>query len=150
MEYFREKGEIYLSKYSVGIQYQMKLFIKKMKLRKKMVLNFLFHRDHLLNGLRRSLIFLTSKWQDKLLQLYENNPNFILPNQENEVVSFVKAGLKDLSVSRKSFSWGIKVPSNKDHVIYVWLDALTNYISALNFRIQMINCIKIFGLPMFI
>ena len=54
-------------------------------------------------------------------------------SRKNEVVSFVKAGLKDLSVSRKSFSWGIKVPSNKDHVIYVWLDALTNYISALNF-----------------
>ena len=53
--------------------------------------------------------------------------------RKNEVVSFVKSGLKDLSVSRKSFSWGIKVPSNKDHVIYVWLDALTNYLSALNY-----------------
>ena len=53
--------------------------------------------------------------------------------RRNEVLSFVKGGLKDLSVSRKSFSWGIKVPSNKDHVIYVWLDALTNYISALNY-----------------
>ena len=52
---------------------------------------------------------------------------------KNEVVSFVKGGLKDLSISRKSFSWGIKVPSNADHVIYVWLDALTNYISALNY-----------------
>ena len=49
------------------------------------------------------------------------------------MISFVKSGLKDLSVSRKSFSWGIKVPSNKDHVIYVWLDALTNYLSALNY-----------------
>ena len=54
-------------------------------------------------------------------------------SRKNEVVSFVKNGLKDLSVSRKSFSWGIKVPSNKDHVIYVWLDALTNYLSALNY-----------------
>ena len=53
--------------------------------------------------------------------------------RRNEVLSFVKGGLKDLSVSRKSFSWGIKVPNNKDHVIYVWLDALTNYISALNY-----------------
>ena len=62
------------------------------------------------------------------------NPNFILPkSRKNEVVSFVKSGLKDLSVSRRSFSWGIKVPTNKDHVIYVWLDALTNYISALNY-----------------
>ena len=62
------------------------------------------------------------------------NENFILPkSRKNEVVSFVKSGLKDLSVSRKSFSWGIQVPTNKKHVIYVWLDALTNYISALNY-----------------
>ncbi|WP_075501765.1 methionine--tRNA ligase, partial [Candidatus Pelagibacter communis] len=53
--------------------------------------------------------------------------------RKNEVISFVKSGLKDLSISRKSFSWGIKVPNNSQHVIYVWLDALTNYISALNF-----------------
>jgi len=72
-----------------------------------------------------------------LLKFYSENPNFILPStRKNEVVSFVKSGLKDLSVSRKSFSWGIKVPSNKDHIIYVWLDALTNYISALNYPNQ--------------
>ena len=53
--------------------------------------------------------------------------------RKNEVISFVKSGLKDLSISRKSFTWGIKVPSNTDHVIYVWLDALTNYLSALNY-----------------
>ena len=81
-----------------------------------------------------SYFFKLSKWQDKLLELYEKNQNFILPkSRKNEVVSFVKSGLKDLSVSRKSFSWGIQVPSNNDHVIYVWLDALTNYISALNY-----------------
>ena len=69
-----------------------------------------------------------------LLKFYSDNPDFILPeSRKNEVISFVKSGLKDLSVSRRSFSWGIKVPSNKDHVIYVWLDALTNYISALNY-----------------
>ncbi len=81
-----------------------------------------------------SYFFKLSKWQDKLLKFYSENPNFILPNaRKNEVISFVKSGLKDLSVSRKSFSWGIKVPSNNEHVIYVWLDALTNYISALNY-----------------
>ena len=81
-----------------------------------------------------SYFFKLSKWQEPLLKFYSENPNFILPStRKNEVVSFVKSGLKDLSVSRKSFSWGIKVPSNKDHVIYVWLDALTNYISALNY-----------------
>ena len=81
-----------------------------------------------------SYFFKLSKWQEPLLKFYSENPKFILPeSRKNEVISFVKSGLKDLSVSRKSFSWGIKVPSNKDHVIYVWLDALTNYLSALNY-----------------
>tara|TARA_B110000037_G_scaffold219130_1_gene283607 strand:+ start:2228 stop:3769 length:1542 start_codon:yes stop_codon:yes gene_type:complete len=81
-----------------------------------------------------SYFFRLSKWQDKLLDYYEKNVDFISPiSRKNEVVSFVKSGLKDLSISRKAFSWGIKVPNNHDHVIYVWLDALTNYISALNY-----------------
>jgi len=81
-----------------------------------------------------SYFFKLSDWGKKLLKFYEENPNFILPqSRKNEVINFVKKGLKDLSVSRTSFSWGIPVPSNKKHVIYVWLDALTNYISALNF-----------------
>ena len=81
-----------------------------------------------------SYFFRLSKWEKPLLNYYEKNPNFIAPkSRKNEVVNFVKSGLKDLSVSRKSFSWGISVPTNKDHVIYVWLDALTNYISALNY-----------------
>ncbi len=81
-----------------------------------------------------SYFFRLSKWEKKLLDYYENNPDFISPkSRRNEVISFVKSGLKDLSVSRKSFSWGIPVPNNKEHVIYVWLDALTNYISALNY-----------------
>ena len=82
-----------------------------------------------------SYFFKLSAWQNKLIKFYEEeNPKFILPkSRKNEVIQFVKKGLKDLSVSRTSFSWGIPVPSNKKHVIYVWLDALTNYISALNF-----------------
>ena len=81
-----------------------------------------------------SYFFRLSKWEKPLLDFYEKNPNFISPaSRKNEVISFVKSGLKDLSVSRKSFSWGIKVPKNDKHVIYVWLDALTNYISALNY-----------------
>jgi methionyl-tRNA synthetase len=81
-----------------------------------------------------SYFFRLSKWEKPLLDYYKKNPNFISPtSRNNEVISFVKSGLKDLSVSRKSFSWGIPVPNNKDHVIYVWLDALTNYISALNY-----------------
>ena len=81
-----------------------------------------------------SYFFRLSKWEKPLLDLYEQNPDFISPaSRKNEVISFVKSGLKDLSVSRKSFSWGIKVPNDDQHVIYVWLDALTNYISALNY-----------------
>ena len=81
-----------------------------------------------------SYFFRLSKWEKPLLEYYKAHPNFIAPeSRKNEVISFVKSGLKDLSVSRKSFSWGIKVPNNNDHVIYVWLDALTNYISALNY-----------------
>jgi len=81
-----------------------------------------------------SFFFKLSSFQEKLLEFYNKNPEFILPiSRKNEVISFVKRGLKDLSVSRKSFSWGIKVPNNNKHIIYVWLDALTNYISALNY-----------------
>ncbi len=81
-----------------------------------------------------SYFFRLSKWEKPLLDYYETNPDFISPqSRKNEVISFVKSGLKDLSISRKSFSWGIPVPNNKNHVIYVWLDALTNYLSALNY-----------------
>jgi len=81
-----------------------------------------------------SYFFKLSSWSNKLLEFYNTNPNFILPtSRKNEVVKFVEKGLKDLSISRTSFKWGIPVPKNEKHVIYVWLDALTNYISALNF-----------------
>tara|TARA_Y100000590_G_scaffold85333_1_gene95370 strand:- start:5388 stop:6926 length:1539 start_codon:yes stop_codon:yes gene_type:complete len=81
-----------------------------------------------------SFFFKLSAWEKKLLQFYEKNKKFILPeSRRNEVINFVKNGLKDLSVSRTSFTWGIKVPNNTKHVIYVWLDALTNYLSALNY-----------------
>ena len=81
-----------------------------------------------------SYFFKLSAWSSKLLEFYKKNPNFILPtSRKNEVIKFVEKGLKDLSISRTSFTWGIPVPKNEKHVIYVWLDALTNYISALNF-----------------
>ena len=81
-----------------------------------------------------SYFFNLSKWQEKLLKYYEENKDFICPNsRRNEVINFVKGGLKDLSVSRTSFSWGIKVPNDEKHIMYVWLDALTNYISACDY-----------------
>lgn len=84
-----------------------------------------------------SYFFKLSEWQDKLIEYYEANPECIVPKSRyNEVMSFVKGGLRDLSVSRTSFKWGVPVPNDPDHVIYVWIDALTNYISALGFPDQ--------------
>ena len=82
----------------------------------------------------QTYFFRLSKYQDKLLKLYEDNPGFIQPNERrNEIVSFVKRGLQDLSVSRTTLDWGIPVPDAPGHVIYVWVDALTNYITAAGF-----------------
>ena len=81
-----------------------------------------------------SYFFRLSAWGDRLLAHYANNPDCILPeSRRNEVLSFVKGGLQDLSVSRTSFRWGIPVPGDEAHVIYVWLDALANYITALGY-----------------
>lgn len=81
-----------------------------------------------------SYFFKLSAYTDKLLKLFEENPDFIQPaSRRNEIVSFVKQGLHDLSISRTSFKWGIPVPDNDKHIMYVWLDALTNYISGVGF-----------------
>ncbi|ACM26614.1 methionine--tRNA ligase [Agrobacterium sp. SHOUNA12C] len=81
-----------------------------------------------------SYFFKLSEYQDRLLKLYEENPDFIGPaERRNEVISFVKSGLKDLSISRTTFDWGIKVPNDPAHVMYVWVDALTNYITATGY-----------------
>ena len=78
--------------------------------------------------------FKLSAFEDKLMKLYTENPQFIQPDtRRNEVMSFVRSGLRDLSVSRNSFKWGIPVPDDPEHVIYVWLDALSNYITALGY-----------------
>ncbi len=81
-----------------------------------------------------SYFFRLSAYQDRLLAHYEAHPEFIGPEERrNEVVSFVKGGLKDLSISRTTFDWGIKVPGDEKHVMYVWVDALTNYITGVGF-----------------
>lgn len=78
--------------------------------------------------------FKISKYADKLLELYESQPNFIQPeSRKNEMIKFIKKGLDDLCVSRTSFSWGIPITFDPSHVVYVWLDALTNYITALGY-----------------
>jgi methionyl-tRNA synthetase len=81
-----------------------------------------------------SYFFRLSAYQDKLLELYESRPDFIGPaERRNEVASFVRSGLKDLSISRTTFDWGVPVPGDEKHVMYVWVDALTNYITALGY-----------------
>ncbi|WP_394689485.1 methionine--tRNA ligase [Hoeflea sp.] len=81
-----------------------------------------------------SYYFKLSAYGDKLLELFEKNPDFVAPaERRNEVASFVKSGLKDLSISRTTFDWGVPVPGNDKHVMYVWVDALTNYITAAGF-----------------
>jgi methionyl-tRNA synthetase len=81
-----------------------------------------------------SYFFRLSAYQDKLLELYARDPNYVMPRERlNEVVSFVKGGLQDLSISRTTFDWGVKVAGNPKHVMYVWVDALTNYITALGY-----------------
>ncbi len=81
-----------------------------------------------------SYFFKLSEWQDKLLEYYESNHRPISPEtRRNEVISFVKSGLKDLSISRTTFKWGIPVPNNNNHVMYVWIDALCNYLTAIDY-----------------
>jgi len=81
-----------------------------------------------------SYFFKLSAYQDRLLALYDDQPDFIGPDsRRNEVISFVKGGLRDLSISRTNFDWGVKVPGHPEHVMYVWVDALTNYISGVGF-----------------
>ena len=81
-----------------------------------------------------SYFFRLSAYQGRLLDLYARHPDYVLPKERlNEVVSFVRGGLQDLSISRTTFDWGIKVPGNPKHVMYVWVDALTNYITAVGY-----------------
>ncbi len=130
-----ESGDIYLSKYAGWYSVSDEAYYteeeiitengKKISKSSGSVVDW-FEED--------SYFFKLSAWQSKLLEHYKKNSNFISPKtRNNEIVQFVKGGLKDLSVSRTSFKWGIPVPNNDKHIIYVWLDALTNYISALNF-----------------
>ena len=129
------KNEIYLSKYSGWYSVSDEAFYNEDEIIKENGVNISKNSGSKVEWVEEeSYFFKLSKWQNKLLKFYDENSEFILPkSRRNEVVNFVKSGLKDLSISRKSFSWGIRVPNNNDHIIYVWLDALTNYISALNY-----------------
>ena len=130
-----DSGDIYLDKYSGWYSVSDEAFYDEDEIEDKNGKKISKSSGSLVEWVEEeSYFFKLSAWSDKLLEFYKKNPNFILPeSRKNEVVRFVEKGLKDLSISRTSFTWGIPVPKNEKHVIYVWLDALTNYISALNF-----------------
>ena len=130
-----KSGDIYLDKYSVLYSVSDEAYYDKDEIEEKDGRKLSKTSGSEVEWVEEeSYFFKLSAFQKKLLDHYKKNENFILPqSRKNEVISFVEKGLKDLSISRTSFSWGIPVPQNNKHVIYVWLDALTNYLSALNF-----------------
>ena len=130
-----DSGDIYLDKYSGWYSVSDEAFYDEDEIEDKNGVKISKSSGSLVEWVEEeSYFFKLSAWSNKLLEFYKQNSKFILPEtRKNEVVKFVEKGLKDLSISRTSFSWGIPVPRNEKHVIYVWLDALTNYISALNF-----------------
>ena len=130
-----KSGDIYLDKYSGWYSVSDEAYYDEDEIEEKDGKKISKSSGSLVEWVEEeSYFFKLSAFQKKLLNHYKENKDFILPqSRRNEVVSFVEKGLNDLSISRTSFSWGIPVPENKKHIIYVWLDALTNYLSALNF-----------------
>ncbi len=130
-----KSGDIYLDKYSGWYSVSDEAFYDEDEIEKKGDKKISKQSGSIVEWVEEeSYFFKLSSWTKKLLDHYKKEKDFILPSsRRNEVIRFVEKGLKDLSISRTSFSWGIPVPKNKKHIIYVWLDALTNYISALNF-----------------
>ena len=123
-----DKGEIYLKSYSGWYSVQDEAFYQELEL-----VGGKAPTGSTVKWVEEpSYFFRLSKWQDHLLKFYKKNPCTIMPKSRlNEVLSFLNSGLRDLSISRSTFSWGIAVPNNKKHTIYVWVDALSNDIVAL-------------------
>ena len=123
-----ERGDIYLGEYEGWYSVADEAFITEHELSQLDEVT----RSKVQRVKEASYFFKLSAYADKLLAFYEANPTFVQPEGRfNEVKSFVKEGLRDLSISRTTFTWGVPVPGDDAHVMYVWLDALTNYISAL-------------------
>ena len=130
-----KSGDLYLSKYSGWYSVSDEAFYDEDEIVEKNNKKISTTTGSIVEWVEEeSYFFKLSAWEKKLINYYDENQEFISPSsRRKEVINFVKKGLKDLSVSRTSFSWGIPVPNNNKHIIYVWLDALTNYISALNY-----------------
>ena len=128
-----ESGDIYLSEYEGWYDVRNEAFITETQYEEIMSLPE-EKRPTIEKVKEESYFFRLSKYQDPLLEYYKEHPEFVQPSYRlNEVTRFVEGGLKDLSVSRTTFTWGIPVPGNSKHVIYVWFDALTNYLTGVGF-----------------
>jgi len=127
-----EKGDIYLGEYSGFYCTGCEAYYTEKDLEDGCCP---IHKKKIEKLKEKSYFFKLSKYQDKLLKFYEENPNFILPkNRALEIINRVKEGLNDLSISRTTFDWGIKVPFDEKHIVYVWFDALFNYYSATRMK----------------
>jgi methionyl-tRNA synthetase len=128
-------GDIYLSKYSGWYSVRDEAYYGEDEIEERDGRRFALKTGTPVEWVEEeSYFFRLSAYADKLLELYEKRPDFVTPESyRNEIVAFVKRGLNDLSVSRTTFDWGIPVPDDPKHVMYVWVDALTNYLSATGF-----------------
>ncbi|MDD2402544.1 MAG: methionine--tRNA ligase, partial [Clostridia bacterium] len=127
-----EKGDIYLSAYEGWYCTPCETFFTERQVGEEKICPDCQRPVELVE--EESYFFRMSKYQDRLLKHIEENPNFIQPvKRRNEMINFIKNGLEDLCISRTTFNWGIPVPINDKHVIYVWFDALSNYITALGY-----------------
>lgn len=126
-----KKGDIYKSSYSGHYCTSCETYFTELQLHENYTCPDCGKPTEIIE--EESYFFKMSNYQDKLLEYINTHPDFIQPkSRRNEMINFIKQGLEDLSISRTSFDWGIPVPIDDKHVIYVWFDALTNYISALN------------------
>ena len=134
MESIEKKNQIYLSKYEGWYSVRDEAFYQEKELINKEGKFFTTDGEEVEWIEEESFFFRLSQWEERLLKYYEENPDFISPeSRKNEVISFVKSGLRDLSISRTSFSWGIKVEGTDKHIMYVWIDALVNYLTSIDF-----------------
>ena len=129
-----DNNQIYLSNYEGWYSVRDEAFYTENELIKKNG-HFIAPSGATVEWLKEeSYFFKLSQWQERLISFYTENPNAIKPKSRyNEVLSFIKGGLKDLSISRTSFKWGVSVPNDEEHVMYVWIDALCNYLTALGY-----------------
>ncbi len=129
-----DNNQIYLSNYEGWYSVRDEAFYQESEL-KKINNKYFTHNGSPVEWLKEeSYFFKLSEWGPKLLKYYEDYPDKISPKSRyNEVLSFIKSGLKDLSISRTTFKWGVPVPNNNKHVMYVWIDALCNYLTAIGY-----------------